>query len=313
MISFKIYSGDSLNRTQWDKLAERSLLARPDFVSVWQSPKVHPVFFTLTDGERILAGMPGVISGGRLMPRFESMIDGLGGGALAAEGDDSLVIRLYEEAREYFRSRRFFRASIHDPNPAIGLTGFTKSTRLTHIIDIADPDSKRDPKIDEHIRTGKRREARVTAFDDPARLDDFYDLVVQTARRHGAVPRYDSFVFERLFGLAETDERVIWVAVFHEDRLIASRISFVARSRIINWQSFSDKEFGYLKANYLMMEYIIDRARTLGINEIDLGGSPGDAGGLIDFKKRWGGRETVVESYTYYNLPGSLYYRWKNR
>lgn len=313
MISFKIYSGETLPRAQWNALAEKSLLAGPDFASVWQCNSRRPIYFALEENERILAGMAGIMSGGRFMPRFESTIDGLDGGVITPDNDETAAIQLYNYAFEHFRRHRFFRASIHNPQWEISPPGFKKSTRLTHIIDLTDADGKRDSKIGEHVRTGQRRGAKVMVFDNPEWLKDFHALVVLTARRHGTKPRYNQVVFERLYELSRVDKRIIWIGVFYDNKLIASRISFVLKSRIINWQSFSDKEYGHLKANYLMMDHIIDRARSSGIGEIDLGSSPDDAEGLIDFKKRWGGREAVVPSYTYYSTLGAWYYRWKNR
>jgi hypothetical protein len=313
MISFKIYSGETLPRAKWDVLAEKSLFALPEFVACWQSRNLRPIFFAIEDNNRILAGMAGVRSGGRFLPRFESTIDGLDGGVVTLDNDESPAVRLYENVLEYFRRQHFFRASIHNPTWGISLPGFKKSTRLTHIIDLTDAGAGDDRKVGEHVRTGQRRGATVTVFDNPKWLNEFYALVVLTARRHGTKPRYNQVVFERLYELSRVDNRIVWLAVLYEGRLIASRISFIEKTRIINWQSFSDKEYGYLKANYLMMDHIIGRARSSGIGEVDLGRSPDNAEGLIDFKKRWGGREAVVPSYTYYSAPGTWYYRWKNR
>ncbi len=313
MISFKIYSGETLNRERWGILAEKSLMASPDFIAVWQNGRTRPVFFTLEENGRILAGMTGMQSGGRLMPRFESMIDGLTGGVHAVDDDPEIKLELYKRLLDHFRKNRFFRATIHDSGAEKDPPGFISSTHLTHILDVTSPETKRDPKIDEHIRVGQRRGAQIVSFDNSDWLLGFQELVLQTAARHGTVPRYDPIVFRRLFDFSKRDKRVIWNAALHEGSLIGSRISFVLDDRIINWQSFSDRDHGNLKANYLMMDYIIGRARELGIYKIDLGGSPRDAEGLIDFKRRWGGRETEVKSYTYYSALGALYFRWKNR
>ncbi len=313
MISFKIYSGETLNRERWSILAEKSLMASPDFVAVWQNSKIRPVFFALEENERILAGMPGVLSGGRLMPRFESMIDGFPGGAIAVKDDPDIKLELYKRTLDYFRKNRFFRATIHDSGTETAPPEYRLSTHLTHILDLDDPEAGRDRSVNIHIRTGKRRDAEVVVFNNPGWLHDFHGLVAITSGRHKTVPRYDKTLFERLLELSRTDRRIIWIAAQYEDRLIASSISFILGDRILNWQGCSDREHGNLKANYLLMDYIIGRARELGINKIDLGGSPRDAEGLIEFKKRWGGRETEVKSYTYYSAMGALYYRWKNR
>ena len=313
MTSLKIYSGETPDREKWGALAEKSLISSPDFVSIWQSDKIRPIFFTLEEDGRILAGMAGVQSGGRLMPRFESMIDGLAGGVHAIDDNPEIKLGLLKRALDYFRENRYFRATIHNQESNLDMPGFKISTHTTHILNISDPAINRDPKIDEHIRTGERRGAQIVAFDNPDWLDSFQKLILQTADRHGTVPRYEPIVFERLFELSKKEKRIIWIAALYENRLIGSRISFVLSDRIINWQSFSDKEHGNLKANYLMMDYIIKRASELGIKKIDLGGSPREADGLIDFKRRWGGQETDMTSYTYYSALGALYFRWKNR
>ena len=61
------------------------------------------------------------------------------------------------------------------------------------------------------------------------------------------------------------------------------------------------------------MNYIIEQADSRGCHIVDLGGSPEGAVGLIDFKKRWGGKEEFLKSFTKYNGLGKIYYKWKNR
>ena len=99
--------------------------------------------------------------------------------------------------------------------------------------------------------------------------------------------------------------------VLYRGRMIASRISFVERGQIFNWQSFSDKQYSNLRPNYLLMDYIIKQALASGIRIVNLGWSPPDAGPLIDFKKRWGGVKTPYRGYTYFSRLGRLIYGLK--
>lgn len=314
MMSFNIYYEHDFDTGQWNSLTGNSLVSSYEFASIWHLKNKRPAFLILHDNGEYKAGMVGIISGGKLFPRFESMIDGLDGGACALNDDPELIGRFYTYANEFFTKNRFVRISIHNPGICKNISAYSSGQRRTHYIYMnVYNEAKCDKKINEHIRSAERRGAKIVVLDNPEILPEFRRLVDETAGRHKTRPRYDAKLYERLFQLSITDDRVIWLGAMHDDTLVASRISLVEKNRIINWQSFSSKQFRHLKANYLMMNHIIKKARTLDCSAVDLGGSPDDAKGLIDFKQRWGGKEVFLNSFTRYNGLGKIYYKWRNR
>jgi predicted N-acyltransferase len=202
------------------------------------------------------------------------------------------------------------RADIYNPPYSLESKYFLKRTMFTHIIYLDRDEYKiPDKKIEEHLRTGDRRGALVTEFNDKNELDRFYDLVVKTYRRHNRPPRYSREFFAELFDLAQRDDRVRWLAVRLKERLIGTRIYFRDKDTILLWQYYSDYEYQQYKPGYLLIDHIIKYALDHGVRSINMGGSPEEAAGLIDHKERWGGVKTDLPYYTLFGGLGKLLYR----
>jgi len=307
-MAFTVCSAADVPVEQWRVLSRDSLFSSPAFVSIWEAWGGRPVFFLEHDNGCSVAGMAGIIMGHRLIRHFESMADGLYGGAFYAENTDESVRGAFEHnVVRYLKSRGVIRADIHHPDhtPESGL--YSRSPIGLHVIPLSGDDFKpAHPKVREHLRSAERGGAEVCRFTDAGRMDEFYGLVEQTESRHGCSPRYPRSLFEKLFSLAAHDERIIWLAVLFEDRMIASRISLVERGQMLNWQSFFDKQYSRLRPNYLLMQDVIRFAQQRGIHEVNLGWSPPGADSLVEFKERWGGQKTEYTSYTWMSRWGKL-------
>lgn len=295
---------------QWRVLSRDSLFSSPDFVSVWEAWGARPIFFLEDDNGQVQAGMAGIVTGWWPVRRFESMTDGLYGGPFYAEAADESVSRSFERhVINYLKSHSIIRADIHHPVRAPHDHLMRRSSIPTHVVSVADEYHGPDhPKIREHLRSAHRGGGTVGVFADVGRLDEFYHLVERTERRHGLSPRYPREVFVRLMYLTHKDPRIIWLEVQYEGRMIASRISFIEREQVLNWQSFSDKRYSRIRANYLMLDHVLSIAQKRNITEVNLGWSPPDADTLIDFKRRWGGQATEYSSYTWLSRTGKLLY-----
>ena len=80
-----------------------------------------------------------------------------------------------------------------------------------------------------------------------------------------------------------------------DDVMIGSRISFLHGGSLFNWQAVSDYRYRRFKANQVLLDEAVRRGRAAGAATINLGASPPDAEGLIDYKERWGGRRVVYD------------------
>jgi len=310
---FKIYSIDDLPGNEWSILTKNSVYSSPEFARVWRTMNGKEIFFTEENNGKLSAGMAGVIFGRYFLKRFQSMPDGLNGGAFFAE-DCSI-----EEERRFMRSvcdwlrlNRFIRADIHNPASEINIKDYKKEDMITHIIRL-DGESILPPgsNVKKHIRTGKRRGAMIAIIDNNKYLDNFYKLVKKTSKRHKEKPRFSKEFFAELLKLSANNDNILWLAIFSGDIMIGSRICFIEQSQLLAWQYYSDKEYSHLKPGYLLLDYIINFAIKRGIRTINLGWSPFGAMSLIDFKKRWGGREKTFPCYTYFSPLGKLVYVWR--
>jgi len=309
-MALKIYSADNLSVHQWSVLTKNSLYYSPEFVSLWRTMKGRDIFFVEEEGEQLLAGMAGVIFGRSYLSRFQSMPDGVYGGPCFSENCTvEQKQRFIDSVLDWLRSKKTMRIDIHNPPEDIENINFQRGDMPTRIIPIEEKSFEPpDNKIRKHIRTGKRRGAVVSIFNNAGSLDDFFKLVEETSSRHSEKPRFSKEWFSGLLKISRDDNRILWLKVTDENKLIGSRICFIDKSQILAWQYYSDREYSHLKPGYLMMDYIINYAIENKIGTINLGWSPPEAETLLDYKKRWGGQENMLNYYTYFSRLGKLLY-----
>lgn len=309
-MSLKIYTADDLPGESWSELTGNSFYSSPQFVRLWRTINGHEIFFLDTATKNPVAGMAGVIFGSRFLRRFQSMPDGLSGGPYySADCDEEGKNRFMNDVVSWLKSNSFIRADIHNSNFGGSIEAFRRNETKTHIIGLNENQFKAPSgKIGEHIRTGKRRGATVAILRDEKHLNDFFELAVKTGQRHGSKPRYPKRFFAELLKLSADENRMLWLAVFAENKMIGSRICFIDHRRLLTWQYYSDKKYSSLKPGYLLLDYIIDYAIDRDIETIDLGGTPADAKSLIEYKERWGGRIEINSYCTYFSRLGRIIY-----
>ncbi len=309
-MSLKIYSAENLPENQWSILTKNSLYSSLEFARIWRTMNGREIFFLEDNGGKPTAGMAGIMFGWSLLSRFQSMPDGLYGGPYFADDYPAeKKDRFIQSVFEWLRTQRVLRADIHNPSIEIDNRYFRREDMVTQIISLCDKSfTPPDSKIRKHIRTGKRRGAVVSVFDNFDYLEDFFKLVKKTGRRHSEKPRFPKEWFGELLKLSIDDDRILWLAVFAENKMIGSRICFIDQSQLLTWQYYSDKEYGHFKPGYLLLDHIIGLALKRKIGKINLGWSPPDAESLKDFKKRWGGEEKILNCYTYFSRLGKLLY-----
>lgn len=312
-MSFKVYSTKNLPREKWSQLTNDSIYVSPEFASAWNTKGGREVFIVEESSNGFAAGLAGITFGRGLLKRFQSMPDGLDGGPYFSDScSDTMKADFVQSFIDWLKSIYAIRADIHNPRCEIKSKCLARRETFTHVITLSDKSYQPpDAKIREHIRTGKRRGAVVGNMDSIEYLNDFYRLVVATEKRHGETPWYPKAFFEKFYEISRRDNRILWLTVQSDSRIIGSRICIIDDSQLLFWQFYSDKEYSDLKPGYLLMDHIINFAVEKGINRLNLGSSPPDAKSLIDYKQRWGGVRSIVPYYTYFSGFGKLIYKWK--
>jgi len=314
-MSLKIYSADNLPKTEWSQLTGNCVYASPAFAATWRTMGGREIFAVDETDGIMSAGMAGIIFGGRVLPRLQSMPDGLPGGVYFAPEygpDDKRTFM--KSIMSWIRSKRIIRADINKPLDAPDMNPFRHHRADTHIINLrGETYSPPRKEVRKQVRAAKRREARVTTMNDEKYLARFYDLVVATEQRHDQKPRYTPEFFAELLKVSLNDDRIEWFIALVDEKIIGYHICFVHKTGLMTWQYYSDKHFTRLKPGYLLLDYIINYALERNIKTIDMGYSPPDADSLIEYKERWGGRKESFSYYTYFSLAGKILYRWRSR
>jgi Acetyltransferase (GNAT) domain len=310
-MAFHIYSAKDLPLEAWSLLTGNSFFASPAFASLWETFGGHEVFLADEEQGILKAGMAGIVFGRKYLRRFRSMPEGFYGGIYwsdtVSEMEKGQFIASFEK---YLKKEKFIRADIHNPPSPFHAAAFAERTASTHILHLENNSYEySNPNMTRYIRHARKEgDFRIAVLDDENYLDGFYRLVLATCRRHNVRPRYSREFFSRLLAVSKKDSRVIWPIVLSGDTITASHIRFVERSQIFAWQNYSDRD-DPLRPNYLLYDYIINLAISRNIKEINLGGSPPGADGLVAFKERWGGRKSTYSYYTYLSGLGKFIYR----
>ena len=314
-MSLKEFSSDNLHRDEWARLTGNCIYVSPEFASVWRTTGGREIFLVQESDGAIQAGIAGVVFGKKFLRRYQSMPDGLPGGAFFSpkcnQEHKSEFLRLFEA---WLKSNRFIRADINLPPDENRFGIFEKHQGETHIIDLSH-ETYAPPRreVRKQIRAAKRREARVTMLNDEKYLKRFYELVIETESRHNQEPRYSPEFLSELLKLSIHDDRILWFIALVDEKIIGYHICFTDKNQLMTWQFYSDKRFSRLKPGYLLLDYIINYALEHNIKSVNMGASPPDADSLVDFKERWGGRKKTFEYYTYISLFGRPLYRWRSR
>jgi hypothetical protein len=122
-------------------------------------------------------------------------------------------------------------------------------------------------------------------------LRNFYDLMVLTRRRHTLPPPPIAW-FRNL--VACLGHRLTIRVASLDRRPIASVLTLSHGRTLVYKYGCSDAAFHHLGSMPFLLWKVIEEAKALGMNELDLGRSDWNNSGLITFKDRWGAVRSTV-------------------
>jgi hypothetical protein len=125
-------------------------------------------------------------------------------------------------------------------------------------------------------------------------IDDFYQLHVQTRRRHGLPPQPASFFLNIHEHIIEPGLGFVVIAR-HGYRPIAAAIFFRFGKNALYKYGASDKRFQELRANNLVMWHGIRALAQGGVEKLYFGRTECENDGLRRFKLSWGTQEETIE------------------
>lgn len=257
-----------------------------------------PTYLAVEDEGRVVACLPGVEFGLKLIKRFQAMPNGCYA--------QLLVDPMYAERREvlghavldYLASSGYVKAYITDFYDHFGIDErFDREPTSTLLVDIRDPEwEPPDRKTCQQIRKGVREGRRIERFDWNRHHANFMYLMHSSANRLGREPSYKPDFFRALAQLADTDDRIRWVWMEHDGTPVASSIFLVEGKQLLHWQVYFDEEYGHLQPNKLIPFLMAREWAAQGGHYLNLGASPADVPGVAEYKAKWGGETSAFDT-----------------
>jgi hypothetical protein len=307
-MNFKVTDLESLDRERWEGLARNG-----SFFHTWHwmkicinglAPGVTGLFLCGYEGDELVAGMPAIVTKRYGLRSLYAMPYGTYGDAVFAPGLGGAAQAEFGRLLiEYLGEGRFSRIAIVDFDGVLAgrAAPLLKRERcFTHIITLNGNEEHNPPdkKVNGHIRAGQRAETEISRLETFGQLDDFYALYELTEHRHGRRrPLYRKRFFTSILEEIGDSKMLYWNCLLSEGAMVGSCINFIFNESLFNWQTVSDYESRHLKPNHVLLADAIQRGVTLGVKTVNLGASPPDAQGLIDYKERWGGVRVDYDCY----------------
>lgn len=141
------------------------------------------------------------------------------------------------------------------------------------------------------IRRAERECLRYEEGRSPLLLNNFYDLLILTRRRHGVPPQPKRW-FQSLIDVFGHKLKIR--VAFKGDRPIAAILTLRHTDTLLYKYGCSDERFHNLGGMHLLIWRSIMEAKQAGMRVFDLGRSEWNQDGLIKFKDRWGAERTSV-------------------
>jgi lipid II:glycine glycyltransferase (peptidoglycan interpeptide bridge formation enzyme) len=144
------------------------------------------------------------------------------------------------------------------------------------------------------IRKAERNDVNAVATADRQAVSDFYELHVQTRRRHGLPPQPASFFFN-IYQHIIKPGRGFTVLARRGSRAIAAAIFFQFGKNALYKFGASDKRFQEFRANNLVMWRGIQRLVDEGVEKLHFGRTDCEDTGLRRFKLSWDTEEQAID------------------
>ncbi len=153
------------------------------------------------------------------------------------------------------------------------------------------------------VRKGVNSKLNVEILDTSEAVDEFYQLHVQTRRRHGLPPQPASFFMNIHQHIVKAGLGFV-VLARSGLRTVAGAILFQFKRRAVYKFAASDPKFGQQRGNNLVLWEAIRHLIDQGAEVLDLGRTSLDNDGLRRFKLGWGVEEEMIRYYRFNPTTG---------
>ena len=317
---------DSTAPPEWEKFLQRCpdghFFAHP----VWTRavcchlPGARPIWLTVRDGERLVAGMVAVRRVHRLFGRLVSHFDGTPGGPLVApdltdpERDD--LFQALVQAYAHLRRQRNLAATLTLNSYHERRYGHLLSRSVWHRQGIPTafmPLAGGLAHVEMHVLKKNRRNERNRSLKrgcsyqvtvDPEILEAYYPIYYAATERWGIEP-IPSLLLRQL--LTAGEGRAYLTCVWYEGELIGGHLNLHWCDRVTVWNGATQPAHDDKYPATLLIWADLEEACRRGASWLDLGGSAGRAK-LANFKRLLGAQEEIRGHYV---LESSWLRMWR--
>ncbi len=288
---------------EWDEFASRYT----DLVfyqSIWSQVLKEglggqPLYFYLTDGGEIVAGLPGVLLNFRI---FKILYASIPYGHLI--GDKSYYSSLMQLLEEEFRRRgidqvRLTASPFSQPYPP---ESFKPVSAKCTLLDLRGYDKEKiwdgyRKNIRRDVRKAQRSGIRIRNVDSMEGVNMFYKLYLSSMERNRAVAKYPLHWFETLYEfVAKKGSGAILIAELNEGA-IAGVVLIYSPSSTHYFHNGSKYECLKFCPNELLIHSALEEAVGKGNAFFDFMGSDPKDLSLLQFKEKWGSQTIDLCAY----------------
>ena len=313
-----------LNLKNWEKLLieseNSSFYHTCNWISVWKDSysNFSPFFIVAKDNEKYLAGIPLVKVKKLGLSSFFSLPYETYGGVISLKNtDESLPSNLCKKLVEFTKGLSLCRIRITDFQNSCDFLpnlGFDCFKVFTHLINLTE--KKEDWEDFKQKKRGivqaEKRGVLVQKINSFEQVKSYFELVEKTSFRHGLKKtRHSLWFYQNIFSSLSKTDYLLWNLAYFEDKLLAGQINFIFKDTIYYWDGASDESFWSFRPNDALFFEAIDFALFQGLSFYNLGASPPDASGLIQFKESWGGKRKTYWIYEKKTFWGKILNRIK--
>lgn len=299
---------DPLHDPRWANLAERAPQASVFHDPAWMGLVSSHYGYRLAApaivdaGGEAVAGLPVALVASRLTGRrivalpFSDVCPALVADGAPADARARLAaaLRALGEAR---RARVEVRGELAELAPAL-------ARFYGHVVDLTEGveavERRYAPQVRRNVRKAQRLGVDVHRQHDPAALETFYALHLQTHRRLG-IPTQPKRFIRGLGALLARDLGFVSVARL-DGRPVAAAVFLHAAGAMTYKYGASDPAFQHARPTNALFADAIRWACGRGMRALDLGRTDLDNEGLRAFKRSWGAAEAKL-AYTYAGGP----------
>jgi Acetyltransferase (GNAT) domain len=149
-----------------------------------------------------------------------------------------------------------------------------------------------------NIKKAEKEGVKVAVCSSPDSMREFYRLNCMTRKLHGLPPQPYRF-FEKVYQHAVSKGHGTVVLADYNGKTIAANVYLHFGGKAMYKYGASDREHQHLRANNLVMWEAIRHYAKNGCRSLCFGRTEPENGGLLQFKRGWGGREQVINYYKY--------------